>query len=479
MSNIAAAETKPSAESTCEKAGADSELALLWVFPNTRLPMVDLARPRDLLRAPAASRARAEPPKRPNAATETVMVGREPHAKFDSVVLDDGEVSRQHAVLRRRGTDSAIEDIGSRNGVYVNGVRLQPNRATPLEAGDVVRIGGHIGVLTASPGVHDEIAPGLWGGARMRSAFEPALAAKKGSHPIVVEGETGTGKEVVAHAIHRLSRANGPFVSINCASINKNSPESELFGYADGTFTDNRKGGTKGRFRRAHGGTLFLDEVCELPLPVQATLLRVLEERLVQPLGDAEPIAVDVRVIVAAQRPLEEEVRSGRFREDLFARLEGTAVRLPPLRQRREDIAPLFVRTLRDLSEQATAPKIRAPLIERLCLHDWPRNVRQLETVARALWQRHGSEPSLKLRHLEQLLPPAAAAPEPAEPPSARAAFPKKIEAEVLIRALRDANGILNRAARNLGVDRSKFRRETQRYPDVDWSVVGKNGDSS
>jgi DNA-binding NtrC family response regulator len=200
---------------------------------------------------------------------------------------------------------------------------------------------------------------------------------------VLITGESGVGKELVAKAIHDLSRrAPGPFVKLNCAAIAENLVESELFGHEKGAFTgaDRRH---EGRFERAHGGTLFLDEVGELPLGTQAKLLRVLQEGEIERVGGKEPVKVDVRVIAATNRDLQAEVKAGRFREDLYYRLNVVPVHVPPLRERKEDIADLAVFLLeKSCQENDLEPRTWEPeALKMLASHDWPGNVRELVHV--------------------------------------------------------------------------------------------------
>jgi transcriptional regulator with PAS, ATPase and Fis domain len=200
----------------------------------------------------------------------------------------------------------------------------------------------------------------------------------------LLTGESGTGKEVVAKAIHRISdEANGPFVAVHCGAIPENLIESELFGYAKGAFTDARKEGSPGKFREAHEGTIFLDEVSTMPLAAQVRLLRVLQEREVQPLGGGAPVKVDVRVVVASTQDLWKKVQEDRFREDLFYRLDVVPISIPPLRERREEIPYLAQHFLnRKAKEHNLYPKALHPSVDPLlCALPWPGNVRQLENA--------------------------------------------------------------------------------------------------
>jgi transcriptional regulator with PAS, ATPase and Fis domain len=208
---------------------------------------------------------------------------------------------------------------------------------------------------------------------------------------VLIEGESGVGKELVAREIHRSSaRSRGPFVAVNCAALVETLVEAELFGIEDRTATGVR--GRRGRFELAEGGTLFLDEVADLSASAQAKLLRVLQDMAIERVGGASPRFVDTRVIAATNRPLEGEVRAGRFRLDLFYRLAGVEITIPPLRQRREDIAPLTTHFL-DLYQSTRRLALSRPALDALIVYDWPGNVRQLARVLeRAVALAPGSE---------------------------------------------------------------------------------------
>ncbi|MDR1840908.1 MAG: sigma-54 dependent transcriptional regulator [Holophagales bacterium] len=220
-------------------------------------------------------------------------------------------------------------------------------------------------------------------GQAMQEVLAKARAAAATRATVLLTGESGTGKEVVAKAIHRMSLdADGPFVAVHCGAIPENLIESELFGYTKGAFTDARKD-TPGKFREAHEGTIFLDEVATMPLAAQVRLLRVLQEREVQPLGGGSPIKVDVRVVVATNQDLWKKVKDGSFREDLFYRLDVVPIPLPPLRERREEIPFLAQHFLnRKAKEHGLYPKALHPSVDPLlCALPWPGNVRQLENA--------------------------------------------------------------------------------------------------
>jgi transcriptional regulator with PAS, ATPase and Fis domain len=401
-----------------------------------------------------------------------------------AIRLQGTDVSRRHATLRRdaAGSGVVLVDLGSRNGIHVNGARVA---SAALATGDVVRVGGWVGVVTDRPGDCAEIAPGLLGGVTLQEALAPLKRAAPSDLPIVIEGETGTGKEVVTRSIHTWSGRSGPLVAVNCAALPEALAEAELFGYRRGAFTGADRA-SPGFFRSADGGTLLLDEVSDLPLAMQAKLLRVLEERAVQPLGDPRPVGVDVRVVVAGQQSLLEAVRQGRFRADLLARLDGMTVKLPPLRQRREDVPPLFSHFLQQLARGRT-PAVEGDLVERLCLHDWPFNVRELVLLARRLTVLHGGESTLRASHLPERIGDGAAPRGPtdggagvgaegsARPVSSARGGAEAVELPALVAALRASGGNVARAAGMLGITRQRAYRlmegkavdlETLRKPD-------------
>ncbi len=221
-----------------------------------------------------------------------------------------------------------------------------------------------------------------------RAALDTLRQVAPASATVLLLGESGTGKELAARLLHDLSpRSGAPFVPVNCAAIPESILESELFGYERGAFTGatQRK---EGRFQRAHGGTLFLDEVGDMSPGVQAKLLRVIQDGVVERLGGTQPVQVDVRIVAATNRDLAAEVRAGRFREDLYYRLDVVAVRLPPLRERREDIPLLAAFFLRGFAERNRRPVtgFSDAALQALVAHDWPGNVRELQhAVERAV----------------------------------------------------------------------------------------------
>jgi DNA-binding NtrC family response regulator len=220
--------------------------------------------------------------------------------------------------------------------------------------------------------------------APMQETWRLVLLAAQSDSSVIIGGETGTGKEVLAHALHRFSaRRSGPFIAVNCAAIPEALLESELLGHEKGSFTG-ASAQRRGRFELAHGGTLFLDEIGELPLALQVKLLRVLQERSFERVGGSDSIAVDVRVIAATHKDLQEEVRQRHFRPDLFYRLNVLAIRVPPLRSRKSDILDLWHMLIAHgcAHEGRPAPATSSGVERLLLRHDWPGNIRELYNVA-------------------------------------------------------------------------------------------------
>jgi transcriptional regulator with PAS, ATPase and Fis domain len=370
--------------------------------------------------------------------------------------------------LHREGFETRLTDLGSRNGTLVNG---RPTRTALLGFGDVLRLGGCVALVTDRPGPALEIAPGLLAGPLLRAELEGVMRAAQSDLPVILEGETGTGKEVVARAIHLASQRTGPFMAVNCAALSEALAEGELFGYRRGAFTGAERA-SPGLFRSAQGGTLLLDEVADLPLGIQAKLLRVLEQREVLPLGEAKPVAIDARIIVATQEPLRDVVQRHEFRADLLARLDGVSVRLPPLRERPGDVPALFARVFAAESS-GRAPALEADFVERLCLHDWPFNVREVVLLARRLRVLRGDQLSLAARDL----PPGMAS---AAEPVASAVVAEESATDllpVLISALRASRGNVAQAAAVLGISRQRAYRLMQQQA-VDLEEL-RQGDSA
>jgi transcriptional regulator of acetoin/glycerol metabolism len=400
---------------------------------------------------------------------EKIILGR---AEDCDVPLPGSETSRRHASISREGPLLIVRDLKSRNGVHKNGEAVEESAS--LTGGDVLRVGDWIGIVmglspeeTASIATtFREVSEGFFAGPILDPILELARRAAPSDLPVVVEGETGTGKERLAHALHTWSKRKGPFVAVNCAALPESLAEAELFGYRKGAFTGAERS-TPGFFRAADGGTLLLDEVLDLPLAVQAKLLRAVETREVIPLGESGAVRVDVRLLAASQRPLDRAVAEGRFRADLAARLDGLTLVLPPLRARLQEVVFIFRRLL-SLHAGARPPRVEARLVEALCLYDWPLNVRELDLLVRRLLTLHSHEPPLRREHLPARLfrQPEAGGADEADAP----------DAESLQRALREHKGNVARAAGALGITRQRAYRMIEARREIDLTSLRANG---
>ncbi len=299
---------------------------------------------------------------------------------------------------------------------------------------------------------------------RMQEIYEVIEAVSQNKSNVLLSGENGTGKELVARTIHVKGPLSAkPFLAINCGALSETLLESQLFGHRKGAFTgaiDDHEG----VFQAAEGGTLFLDEISEIPLPLQVKFLRAIQEKEVTPLGSTRPVRVDVRIIAATNRNLEDAVRSGSFRTDLFYRLNVVPIHLPPLRERREDIPLLVQRFIEDFSRvYGVEPKrVTAAAMERITQYTWPGNIRELQNAIERAFAL-SSEPEITLEDL----PPAvlrveatAPAPQTDTPPLPL----EELERRNILAALQRSGGNKNEAARLLGIDRQRLYRKIEKY---------------
>ncbi len=412
-----------------------------------------------------------------------VRIGR---ADDNDVRIEDASVSRHHAMLRM-GEKILVEDLGGANGTFIHD-RSRPRSAQEtLDAKQLVResagiaVGDSIGLGAANavvrhtpalqlPDLHAAAGSTLPGvvvsDPSMRTLYEQALRAAKASISILVLGETGVGKEVLARAIHSHSpRAKGPFMGINCAALSESLLESELFGSEKGAFTGALQA-RAGLFEASEGGTVFLDEVGELALSTQAKLLRVIEERAVMRLGSNRTRAIDVRFVAATNRNLEADIESGRFRTDLYVRLNGFTISLPPLRERPVEVELLVQSFLlsagREL-ERSEPLTVSERALELLRAHAWPGNVRELRNaVERAVALCTGNTilpehlpPALRTTAKARISPDVQPSSEPATSLQADLAAALKLqERSRIVEALRLEGGNQTKAATRLGISR-------------------------
>jgi DNA-binding NtrC family response regulator len=350
---------------------------------------------------------------------DEVVVGRgavgevDRAARVARVVVGDSEASRRHLAIRRRPAGWELADLGSRNGTLLDGRRV---RVAPLSHGDVIEAGGAMlmfvdGGRAGAPRDRDlaqhAAMPMVFRtlNVELERRIEQVVKIAGSPVAVLVRGATGTGKELMARAIHDASGRRGPFVAINCGALPRNLIESELFGHRRGAFS----GATEDRdglVRRAHLGTLFLDEIAELPPDSQVALLRVLQDGEVRPVGASEVVKVDVRIVAATHQDLRGWVASGRFRQDLYARIAGFDVELPALRDRREDLGLLIGAILdrvRPGGEPRHAMALSKAAARVLLRYGWPLNIRELEqTLRSAVALCEGRE--IELRHLPEAI---------------------------------------------------------------------------
>jgi DNA-binding NtrC family response regulator len=395
-----------------------------------------------------------------------IVVGTAPDC---DLALTDDRVSKRHLGIAAQGGRFVARDLDSKNGTLYEGSLL---RSAEVSAGATLKVGRTFLRIQPRPEAL-EIAPSqsrrfgdlVAVSLAMREVFAVLERAAPAGVTVLIEGETGTGKELAARALHEASgRRGGPFVALDCGALPESLLESELFGHVKGAFTG-AAAARAGAFARAHRGTLFLDELGSVPPTVQARLLRAIEERKVRPVGADSEREVDVRLIAASRHDLGARVAEGAFRPDLFYRLSVVSVVLPPLRQRREDI-PLIATEL--LRRRGVEPgKISGPNLDRLLAQPWPGNVRELRNVIdRAVAM---SPEARSFAELKLSVAPGAAA----EPLSVRGDLPFAEAKQLLVEAfeqryLRDvlerAGGNISAAARASGLDRKHLKTLLRRH---------------
>jgi MoxR-like ATPase len=366
--------------------------------------------------------------------------------------LADTEVSGAHLRIDRAGGALRVADVGSRNGTWVNGARLSPRDLTPLDDGAVLRLGRTLFVYREELAGPLEPAPpvrGLAGPFGLRGVARDIEGLAR-SHPtnVLVEGETGTGKELVARAVAAALGREAPFAAVNVAGVARSLFESQMFGHVAGAFSDARAA-APGIVVAHDGGTLFLDEIGELDLDLQAKLLRLLENREVLPVGSPRPVRVDILVVAATNRDLGEMVERGAFRRDLVARLAMARVRIPPLRDRCEDLFSVAVELVRRAGGVLAPEQVEVEAMERLLLEAWPANVRELDAALAAV-RRLDPPPGLRLWALAEVLGDARGA-------------KTALTQEMVDAAVEAHGGNVTAAAESLGVSRGKLLRFRRR----------------
>ncbi|MBI4701471.1 MAG: sigma 54-interacting transcriptional regulator [Deltaproteobacteria bacterium] len=370
-------------------------------------------------------------------------------------LVHDPRVSRRHATIRVGADGASIADC-SANGTFINGRAID---TCALADGDVVRVGDSFLVLRRRGPIGDESEPEtelLGASPAMEELRRTVALVGPTKISVLIVGETGTGKELVARALHAAYRPAGPFVPVNCSAIPDGLAEAALFGHCRGAFSGADRD-QPGYFRDAEGGVLFLDEVGELPPNIQPKLLRALEDMHVIPVGTTRPVACDVRVVAATNRDLRTALPGGSFRGDLYARLAELTITTPALRERREDVLPILCRALGE-----TAPALAPDLVDALLRHDWPFNVRELVKLASELRLRGSGLPALDLDLVRHRLQPPATL----ESGGLRLALPAgaKPGKDELVALLRRHRGVVADVARATDRSRKQIYRWIEGY---------------
>ena len=408
----------------------------------------------------------------------------------NDLVVNHETVSRYHAKIIQEQDGYLLVDLNSTNGTFINRVRVKEGYLKPGCTAQIGKVELKFYFadekLPIVPSPKERLGPLVGRSVKMREIYGIIEKISPTGTTVVVEGETGTGKEVVAQTIHQLSdRKNGPMMVFDCGAVPENLIESELFGHEKGSFTGAIMT-RQGLFEMAHGGTLFLDEIGELTLELQPKLLRALEQREIRRVGSNKPIKVDVRVVAATNRTLEQEVREGRFREDLFYRLSVVRILLPPLRDRAEDISLLIEHLLQTQGFNRGPngnPKIEQFDRESLDLmseYRWPGNVRELvNVVERACSFADGAV--IQARDLPDTLRLTGTTSSGGSVASegtfkdAKERWVASFERDYIIQLLKKNNGNISHAAREADIDRKYFRKLMRKYG-IDASHAGGEG---
>jgi transcriptional regulator with GAF, ATPase, and Fis domain len=399
---------------------------------------------------------------------------RDAGTKALAVEVPDGRMSTRHGRLARLATGWAFEDLGSKNGSRVGGAAVKSAR---LADGDLIELGETLFLF------HEEeegseandlaapvtIAPGLTTlSPSLARSYADLAAVASADVPVLLLGETGTGKEVAARAVHGLSGRKGRFVAVNCGALPRDLVEAELFGHRQGAFS----GATESRVglvRSADKGTLFLDEIGDLPLTSQAALLRVLQEREVTGVGETVTTKVDIRVVAATHRDLRAECEAGRFRSDLLARLEGYSARLPPLRDRCGDLGDLIATLIRRIApDRAERIALQPAAARAFATYDFPCNVRELEQALRASLALARDDVITLAQLPERMREPArereAEAPVSKPTPSSQLSAEDVALKQRLGALFTEHAGSINGVARAMGKDRTQIKRWIARF---------------
>jgi len=415
-----------------------------------------------------------------------IVVGR---AIGCDLQIEHGSVSRQHAIINLGNESMTIEDLGSSNGVRVNGVELQTGLRAPIHRTSLIEVGATMLQIQEAPA--SPVGTKAVSLAKDSSASETPIEQTRklarlvaaGAISVIVTGETGAGKEVLAKYVHEQSpRASKPFLRINCAAFAESMVEGELFGHERGAFTGAHQS-KPGLLESADGGTVLLDEVGELSLSMQAKLLRAIGNREVIRVGATRPRPIDVRILAATHRDLESLIESGEFRADLYFRLNGITLEVPPLRNRKDEIVGLAEDFLREESARlgGVSPQFAETTLARLVEHSWPGNIRELRSVIeRAVLLAQGGTVlpehcALSTRTPSGPRASSAAIAQPESVPGAPSAESvsssaqlkdevKELEKRRIIDAIAQCAGNQTKAARLLGISRRALLHRLDAY---------------
>ena len=394
----------------------------------------------------------------------TLVLGRE-GGGFSPGTMEDSQISRHHVTVQTKGKTLVLKDLESRNGTTVNGNNISE---CTLDEGDVIGLGRILLlVIRLDPSRLRQPHPRLVGkSAALGRAIH--LIERVGPHdlPVLILGETGVGKELLAAEVHAHSGRRGRCVFVNCATLPDELIQSELFGHVRGAFSGANQN-RRGLVEESRGGTLVLDEIGESSPKLQANLLRLLQEKEARPVGADQAHQVDVRFVSSTNRDLPQRVQAGHFREDLYARLNRCVVRMPPLRERREDILPLALHFAQQIAQAPVS--LGAPLAQILLQGDWPGNARALQSIVDRIVIEQGTDQPLPVTDwlVDELALLPRCTPAPSSPPTKQPTRSNRPTKQEVIQVLETHDGHITATAQALGIGRNTLYRWLKKW-DID-----------